>query len=786
VAWQSQIHGVRWPNAPLAQRELFLRNPDMSSSASLRALSWFALFTGLGVVVWVASGFVGTSAFALAMTLLIGAVYLGGAWELRRFGQTTSALNTALGSVSQPLNQLADWLPRVPASLQHAVRQRVEGERSAFPGLALTPYLIGLLVMLGMLGTFLGMVVTFKGAVFALEGSADLTAIRSALAAPIKGLGLSFGTSVAGVATSAMLGLMATLARRERSQAIRALDALSSTTLRPFSAAHQRQRSFEALQRQAEAMPAAAEHLQTLIEQMERRSQQLDEALLARQADFQSQAASAYTGLAESVDRSLRESLAASVRAATDSLQPVVQQAMAGIAAESSRLHEGVGAAVQAQLAGLSTQFGATTQALASGWTRALAERAQADQQQQAAWTASLQSLAQSLQGEWQQAGAQAQAQQQAALQALEQSAAAIAEQSREQASRSLDGVARLIGQTDALVQARAQSEAAWTQEHGQRMDALASLWRSELAALRSEEAARQQAAAQRAAELQAGVAQQLASLRDGAAKQLATLREAETTRQQAQTAQQERALAALTQQLQSLREEEGARSEAAVQRLGGLTTALSTQLAAQLSALGSSLEAPMARLMHTASEAPKAAAEVIAQLREQMSRLAERDNATLVERADLVGQIGTLLQQVQQTTGEQRAAIENLVGSATGVLDRVGQQFANTVGAQAGRAEAMAEQAATSAVQLAALGEAFQQGAQQLATSHEQLVHSLQRVEGAIGQSLARSDEQLAYYVAQAREVIDLSISAQQGIVEDLRQLRGPRAPAKATASAA
>ena len=764
--------------------------PDTSSSASFRALSWFALFVGLGVVAWVASGFVGTSAFALGMTLLIGAVYLGGVWELRRFGQTTTALDVALGSVPPKLEQLADWLPRVPASLQHAVRQRIEGERSTFPGLALTPYLIGLLVMLGMLGTFLGMVVTFKGAVFALEGSADLNAIRSALAAPIKGLGLSFGTSVAGVATSAMLGLMATLARRERSQVIRALDGLTSTTLRPFSAAHQRQQSFEALQRQAEAMPAAALHLQTLIEQMERRSQQLDEQLLARQAEFQSQAASAYTGLAESVDRSLRESLAASARAATDSLQPVVQQAMAGIAAESSRLHEGVSAAVQAQLAGLSDQFGQTTQAVTSGWIRALAERAQADQQQQAAWTASLQSLAQSLQGEWQQAGAQAQAQQQAVLQALGQSATAIAEQSREQASRSLDGVARLIGQTEALVQARSQSEAAWTQEHGQRMDALASLWRSELAALRSEEAARQQAAAQRAAELQTGVAQQLAALQDGAAKQLATLREAEATRQQAQTEQQERTFAALTQQLQSLREEEAARGEAAVQRLGGLTTALSTQLASQLSTLGTALEAPMARLMHTASEAPKAAAEVIAQLREQMSRLAERDNATLAERADLVGQIGTLLQQVQQTTGEQRAAIENLVGSATGVLDRVGQQFADTVGAQAGRAEAMAEQAATSAAQLAALGEAFQQGTQQLATSHEQLVHSLQRVEGAIGQSLARSDEQLAYYVAQAREVIDLSISAQQGIVEDLRQLRGPRPPghagAKATAGAA
>jgi len=98
--------------------------------------------------------------------------------------------------------------------LQPSVRARIEGERVGLPGPSLTPYLVGLLVMLGMLGTFLGMVMTFKGAVFALEGSADLQAIRAALAAPIKGLGLSFGTSVAGVATSALLGLVSALPPR--------------------------------------------------------------------------------------------------------------------------------------------------------------------------------------------------------------------------------------------------------------------------------------------------------------------------------------------------------------------------------------------------------------------------------------------------------------------------------------------------------------------------------------------------------------------------------------------
>ncbi len=55
---------------------------------------------------------------------------------------------------------------------------------------------------------------------------------------------------------------------------------------------------------------------------------------------------------------------------------------------------------------------------------------------------------------------------------------------------------------------------------------------------------------------------------------------------------------------------------------------------------------------------------------------------------------------------------------------------------------------------------------------SNDKLVGHLQRIEGALGKSIARSDEQLAYYVAQAREVIDLSIMSQKQIVEDMQQI--------------
>lgn len=736
-----------------------------------------AFAAGLAAVLWTAASFVGTSAVALVMTLLIGAVFGLGAWEVWRFRAATAGLTDALDRIPQPLAELGGWLGAVPAALQNAVRARVEGERVGLPGLSLTPYLVGLLVMLGMLGTFLGMVVTFKGAVSTLDGSADLTAIRAALGAPIKGLALAFGTSVAGVASSAMLGLMSALSRRERAVAVRLLDTRIATVLRPFSLVHQRQESLRAVQAQAQVLPAVVDRLQQLMEQIERRSQQVDAQLLDRQADFHREAGAAYSGLAQSVERSLSDALGASARVAGERMQPVVESAMAAIAQESTRLHERVGHTVQLQLDGLGQRFASTTQAVADTWQAALAQHAgtserqvsgleqalagftqtfdqrsqhllvsvreaaasaqaeqqQAERQRQDAWTQSLTSVATTLQTEWQQAGAQSLARQQAVCEALEHTASAVAERTREHAGRTLGEVSRLLGQSEDLVRARTEAEARWTQEQAARMDQLAALWRSELCALREQEAQRGGAAVERLGQLQATLADHMATLR----------------------------------------QEETARGQAAVARLGELQAALGGQLAT----LGQALEAPMTRLLESAAEAPRAAAEVIAQLRGQMSGLAERDNQALHERTALVGELDALLRTVQQATGEQRAAIESLVDSASGVLEQAAQQFQQALGAQAGQVQDVAAHVSASAVELASLGESFGHGVQLFSATSEQLVSSLQRIDGALQQSMARSDDQLGYYVAQAREVVDLSISAQQGIVEDLRRLHGQQA---------
>ena len=145
----------------------------------------FHIAFGLGAlaVLWVAAAVATSHLLVLIMAAVIGGVYVFGAMELRQYRAATAALSHALSEIPQDLQNLNDWLITLPPGLQNPIRQRVEGERVGLPGPALTPYLVGLLVMLGMLGTFLGMVVTLNGAVFALEGSTNVAGIRAFAAA---------------------------------------------------------------------------------------------------------------------------------------------------------------------------------------------------------------------------------------------------------------------------------------------------------------------------------------------------------------------------------------------------------------------------------------------------------------------------------------------------------------------------------------------------------------------------------------------------------------------------
>jgi hypothetical protein len=222
-----------------------------------------------------------------------------------------------------------------------------------------------------------------------------------------------------------------------------------------------------------------------------------------------------------------------------------------------------------------------------------------------------------------------------------------------------------------------------------------------------------------------------------------------------------------------ALRDEEASRGQAAVERLGELQTALT----GHLTTLGTALEAPIARLIETASEAPRAAAEVIGKLRREVSSSAARDNELLEERSRIMATLSSLLDAINHASVEQRAVIDSLVASSAVALGQAGSQFAEKVDAETVKLADIAANVTGSAVEVSALSESFSFAVKSFNDANEKLIANLQRIEGAMDKSMARSDEQLAYYVAQAREIIDLSLMSQKEVFEELRQLPAKQA---------
>ena len=186
---------------------------------------------------------------------------------------------------------------------------------------------------------------------------------------------------------------------------------------------------------------------------------------------------------------------------------------------------------------------------------------------------------------------------------------------------------------------------------------------------------------------------------------------------------------------------------------------------------------AEVTRLMQTAAEAPKAAADVIGQLRHELSASMARDNSLLEERSRIMETLGALLDAINHASTEQRSAIDALVASSAALLERAGSQFAAKVESEAGKLVEIGAGITGSALDVASLGDAFGAAVKLFAESNDKMMAALQRIEGGLSKSLTRSDEQLAYYVAQAREIIDLSILSQKKMVDDLQRVAASEA---------
>ena len=228
-----------------------------------------------------------------------------------------------------------------------------------------------------------------------------------------------------------------------------------------------------------------------------------------------------------------------------------------------------------------------------------------------------------------------------------------------------------------------------------------------------------------------------------------------------------------LKEQLNELRDQEQLRADKALEKL----TQLETTVAVQLAELGQALEIPMKRLIDTASEAPKAAAEVITKLKEELTQNMARDNDLLEERRRIMSDLDGLSDSLAQSTVNQGKAMETLLSSSGTMLAEISERFDSKVEGEINKLSGIALQFSESSVDIASMSQAFVGAIERFSESNDKLVDNLTKIETALEASTHRSDEQLAYYVAQAREIIDHSMMSQKGLIEEINQMAVNRA---------
>ena len=431
---------------------------------------------------------------------------------------------------------------------------------------------------------------------------------------------------------------------------------------------------------------------------------------------------------------------------------------MAGITRETALFQQKLADTLAQQLTGLTGRLDATVGTLSTAWTEA-----QAQQQRSA------QAISQDLQQTLTQVGSGFNQGTATLLATVDSRHAAW--QAELQAAATTLAREREDGQNKAA-QAQQLQATALAERLNANAEALAQHWRDTLTL-------QQQDHSQLGDGLQRSLASVSQTFEQQSAALLSALQQSQLAQQASAASNEQQRLAAWTGALEAMAaalhtqwQQASAESLAHQQQICQTLAHTASGLQAQAESQSRDTISEMSRLIDAASQAPRAAAELVAQLRQQHSASLAQDTGMLEERSRIMATLAGLLDNVNLATTEQRGAIDALVASSSAMLQAAGTQFEQRLSTESARLTDAAEQLGGSAIEVASLGEAFGVAVQLFGDSSEALVGQLQRIEGALAKSTTRSDEQLAYYVAQAREIVDLSISSQRLIVEDLQRL--------------
>ncbi len=673
-------------------------------------------------------------AFAVGLLELIGRVLRAGSLESEVAALPAQPTEITIDSAS-PL-------------LQAMLRARLEQAPQPGLGESSAPFLTGLLVMLGLLGTLLGLFQTVSGAGHALTDSANVDALRRSLSMPIDGLTRSFGCSAAGISASAMLGLAIALVRRREGRALRAFHAYASGPLRALSPLRRQLHALEALASQGNLLPQAA----SVFEGVGAKLAQVSATLVAQQQSA-----------LEAQQRTFGELLGA-VRGELAKLSGVAGEALRGSAAT---LIDQLAARSQEALTAQVDALSGAARALTSELTRDAEQRRNEATQAMEALRARL--------DEAERARALAHGEELAKLSALAARTLNEAEQREQGLSARWQ---ELVGRLDAQLEAVRDSEAA-------RLRAI----EAQAAYVRDAEEARMKA-----------LDAQLLLARDLEGERLARL-DGLTTRAGGEL---ERLSSALSAQLDSRMQSERAqdeRAEKALAQLVSAASALEGGIARQEGALAQLVER-LPPLFHEAAEASQKTALDALERVDQSARLLDgaiaRQGGGLEA---LVERVGTLLPQLADAAQAGAAQtlqrlsenaelqamrfteLETALGRsrtehAQGLAEQLAKHAAELEERLAKAGNSVQEAAAiwqASSVEMQAVAELFATSVERQREASDAWLESLGEVEGAVeraGRHAAR--DALSDQLASTQEVFARQLQFQRELFEQLRTLRG------------
>ncbi len=204
---------------------------------------------------------------------LMGLALCAGLVELwlrdRRSARSAADLASLWSGLRESGQRASDLqLAALDGAVVARIRARVERQPVGALVPSLTPYLAGLMVALGLIGGFLGVIDTLVGAEQALQSSGHWRTLRVNLQGPLMGLAEGFEVSAAGLCAALLLGVAGVAVRRGEDRLAAQADALAASAQAPMSSLGDQLVAMEALIRQADALPQAAQALEGVSHQL--------------------------------------------------------------------------------------------------------------------------------------------------------------------------------------------------------------------------------------------------------------------------------------------------------------------------------------------------------------------------------------------------------------------------------------------------------------------------------------------------------------------------------------